>query len=308
MPPILSIVVPVYNVAPWINQCLESVAGCHQDNIEIVVVDDHSSDESIDQARRFLSRYSNIKLIENPNNVGLGETRNIGLRSASGEFVMLLDSDDWIAQEAIDIIIDELESAPDTDLFQLSFNRVFENGVCHPVLLGNKENNLLTRQNKQKLTLSLPKYAWAKLYRRGFIQQHGLNFTNGLYEDIEWSIRAIVAAETIRFIEPPLYNYRQRSGSILTTMSSGHLQFLEAYSVVLDTLPTVDQELRKSIHDSFISESFHFLRHSGTRLNSEDRAIFQKRFRKLLRNHFVRPNKLKTWIQLQFVTLSGLIA
>lgn len=100
--PLVSIVVPVYNVESYIEECLQSVCSQTYENLEIICVDDVGNDRSMDVVRSFAVKDCRIKIIEHDNNKGLVEARNTGLEHVSGDYVFFLDSDDWLSIDAIE--------------------------------------------------------------------------------------------------------------------------------------------------------------------------------------------------------------
>lgn len=100
--PLVSIVVPVYNVESYIEECLQSVCSQTYENLEIICVDDVGNDRSMDVVRSFAVKDCRIKIIEHDKNKGLAEARNTGLEHVSGDYVFFLDSDDWLSIDAIE--------------------------------------------------------------------------------------------------------------------------------------------------------------------------------------------------------------
>ena len=102
MKPLVSIIVPVYNVSNYIEQCLNSLTNQTLKEIEIIVVDDCGTDDSIDKAEKLAKKDKRIKIVHNKTNQGLAESRNIGLKYVKTEYVAFLDSDDWVAEDFIE--------------------------------------------------------------------------------------------------------------------------------------------------------------------------------------------------------------
>ena len=103
--PLVSIVVPVYNVESYIEECLQSVCSQTYENLEIICVDDVGNDRSMDVVRSFAVKDCRIKIIEHDKNKGLAEARNTGLEHVSGDYVFFLDSDDWLVDDAIEKLL-----------------------------------------------------------------------------------------------------------------------------------------------------------------------------------------------------------
>lgn len=112
---LISVIIPVFNTAQYISTCLESVARQQYSNIEVVVVDDGSTDGSSEIIDRFAERDSRF-IVKHQQNKGVAESRNEGLRAATGDYIMWLDSDDWIEPDWIQQFVDQIETDPQWDI------------------------------------------------------------------------------------------------------------------------------------------------------------------------------------------------
>ena len=104
----VSIIIPVYNVEKYLKRCLDSVCNQAYENLEILIVNDGSKDGSLKICNEYANKYSNIKLL-NQENQGLSESRNNGLKAATGEYVMFVDSDDWLCDGAVNEMVNFME-------------------------------------------------------------------------------------------------------------------------------------------------------------------------------------------------------
>ena len=114
----ISVIVPVYNVEKYLDKCLESLLNQHYSDMEIVVVDDKSTDGSLNIAKKY-EKYTNVKVVAKEKNSGLSDTRNVGIKESCGQYIMFLDSDDYVENGCIAKIqgIIEKENAPDIIYF-----------------------------------------------------------------------------------------------------------------------------------------------------------------------------------------------
>ena len=213
MLPLVSIIVPVYNVERYLAQCLDSIICQTYDKLEIICVNDGATDCSAAILEEYQSRDSRIKTI-NQVNQGLAAARNTGLKHVTGELVVFVDSDDWLEQNAI-----------------ASTYKVFENEeidfICYGTMCrfeGNPQKDRqghIYRQNEIKdigglwMILASPS-AWAKMYRTEFIKKNKLQFPTGLYyEDFPFYWGCISFARKVALSDAVLYNYRVRDDSIM---------------------------------------------------------------------------------------------
>ena len=114
----ISVIVPVYNVEKYLDKCLESLLNQHYSDMEIVVVDDKSTDGSLNIAKKY-EKHTNVKVVAKEKNSGLSDTRNVGIKESCGQYIMFLDSDDYVENGCIAKIqgIIEKENAPDIIYF-----------------------------------------------------------------------------------------------------------------------------------------------------------------------------------------------
>lgn len=215
----LSIIIPVYNVELYLKDCLDSVIKQDLDGIEILCVEDCSTDNSLDVLEEYAKRDDRIKIIRNSVNKGLSASRNIGIRRATGEYVQFIDSDDFIEVGACRKLY-EFAKANDADIvyFNLRFLNDEVNGLireeenikCYNgVFKGRELFCLFQRDNMQK-----PE-AVRHFTKRSFIIENELFFFEGIiHEDILFSFLGIMKAERVCDLCEVLYVYRQRSGSI----------------------------------------------------------------------------------------------
>jgi CDP-glycerol glycerophosphotransferase len=214
--PRISVVVPIYNVEPYLEECLGSIAGQTYGDLEVVMVDDGSADRSPDIAKEFAARDGRFKLIQQPN-AGLGAARNTGIDAATGEFITFVDSDDFIAPNAYELLINALDETGSD----------FATGnVVRLTTAGERPVWFLTRAfSKTRLATHVTEHraliadrtAWNKLFRRSFWDAQGRRFPEGvLNEDIPVILPAHFAAKSVDVIADPIYYWRIRDGEELS--------------------------------------------------------------------------------------------
>lgn len=218
---LLSIVIPVYNVEPWLTQCLQSVADqtLNPGNFEVILVDDKSTDQSLDICRDFCARYDNFRLIELSENTpgGAGIPSNIGIEQARGEYIGFVDSDDYIEPEMFEeLLLKALEN--EADLTLCDFNIYYQKEKRIASSNDRKAwKELCTQVAKktpfpliQKKTLALSAVPWRKLYRRDFLNEFHIRYPEGdfFYEDNPLHWFAVVQARRIAVLDIPLITHR----------------------------------------------------------------------------------------------------
>lgn len=225
--PILSVVVPIYNVERFLPKCLDSILGQTLEGVEIVCVDDGSPDASGKIAENYALSYPNIKVIHRSNG-GLGAARNTGIENASGIFVGFVDSDDWVEpdmyerlyQAAIDsnadIVVGGHRDSSEqrvmcTKKHPLAGRTVHGRDQIDPIrirLYGHAEGDSTTE--------SFPMAVWASIYRREMIIKNHLRFKSLLSEDTLFNLRAYRCADAIAFTDVAGYRYRKEGQASIT--------------------------------------------------------------------------------------------
>jgi glycosyltransferase involved in cell wall biosynthesis len=227
----ISIIVPVYNVKQYLEECIESLLRQDLDDFEIILVNDGSTDGSGALCNDYSTRYEFIKVIHKENG-GLSDARNAGLRATTGEYVVFVDSDDYLAHHALKTIAKSINlSKP--DVVFLEATKIFFDGRLVPMGDGYIKNAIDNRTKQEVLEhlSKLPKFpgsACTKMIKADLIKQHNLIFEKGLLsEDIDWTVRLLTAAETFAYCPIDYYYYRQgRASSITASVGSKNLQDL----------------------------------------------------------------------------------
>lgn len=244
----LSIIIPAYNVEKYLDKCLET---CFRQDLsekeyEVIVVNDGSKDKTFDIALRWKEQHGNMRVI-NQENQGLSMARNNGLQEATGEYIMFLDSDDWIAENCLKLITDSCTSG---SLDMLRF--------CAARMINDKPYRMYSYKAYDKVVpgrkLLETKFFVCvpfAVYRKGFLAEHKLSFYPGIYhEDNEFSPRAYYYAERVGSIDDIIYCLRQTPGSITHTVNPKKVKDLFKVAGNLKSFAeeTVEPEFRATIY------------------------------------------------------------
>ena len=200
---------------------------------EIILVDDGSTDNSGIICDEYALKYTNITVIHKQNG-GLSDARNAGIPLAKGEYILFIDSDDYIENGSMSAIVDCLkEQKETTDVIFLNASKVFPDGEKVP-LGDNYDKSKINGRSKDEVLKHiafLPKYpgsACTKLIRKSVIVNNGIFFEKGIYsEDIDWTIKLLVSSERFTYCDAKYYCYRQnRQGSITNSTTVKHVESL----------------------------------------------------------------------------------
>ena len=217
---LLSIIIPVYNVEQFIEECLDSVCTQSFADWEAICVNDGSTDCSLSLLQEFASRDSRIHVVSQPNG-GLSAARNTGLKAASGEYVLFLDSDDRIKPDTLSILDANLSECPDILAFGSEL-WYYENEYSVPNDKFNHRQYDRMLSGQQYLDQFVCERGWGPsaacfyAYRRTFLRQHSLYFPVGLlHEDELFVPQACALAQNVKILSNILYEYRMRENSIV---------------------------------------------------------------------------------------------
>lgn len=271
--PKVSIIVPVYNVAPYLRQCMDSIINQTYRNIEIICVDDGSTDESGEILDKYAKSDNRISEAHT-NNSGVASARNTGLSLASGEYLLFVDGDDWIdtatcqkavssiSTESADVVmwpyIREFTDHSDPKMI-FRGQKLFDETECRKLqrrMIGLSDEELAHPENADALST-----VWGKLYRREIIEQNHLRFENlsriGTYEDGLFNLCYFAHVKSAIYIPDYLSHYRKNTGmtskyrsqlaSQWKTLFSDMRVYIEKSGNVSDLKKALDNRISLSI-------------------------------------------------------------
>lgn len=210
---VFSIIIPVYRVEKYIHNCVESALNQSFAEIEVILVDDGSPDGCPAICDNFAERDARVRVIHKENG-GLSDARNVGIAAAKGDYILLLDSDDYIDTDTCRRLLPFAQSGCDI---------IVGDGICeggNTLLRHDFDCPMCTGQEFLKVALDhreMPMAAWLYVFRRHFLEENGLFFKKGiLHEDEQFTPRAFLKAERVGNSRACFYHYVIRDGSITT--------------------------------------------------------------------------------------------
>ena len=241
----ISIIVPVYNVEAYVAQCLDSIVGQSYRNLDIIVVNDGSTDGSLEIVRSYEAQDARIRVVDQPNQ-GLSAARNAGMELASGDFLWFVDSDDYIALDACERIAEVLQSKP-CDLLILGRYRFWEDGskVYDRVSWGGSVPDGRTYLTEAVTRGIFTASACNKVVRTAMVREHAFRFQQGiLYEDLYFTFQCLLQTGCVGLLEEPCYFYRQnRAGSIISSIKERDKDVLKTIGLLENHAAAVDPGL-----------------------------------------------------------------
>lgn len=226
----VSVIVPVYNVEKYLRQCLDSLVNQTLTDIEIICINDGSTDGSLAILEDYASKDKRIRLISQENQ-GQGVARNRGIELSTGEYLGFVDPDDWIELNMYEEMYSKAKLS-DAMIVEAMYSEFFESSGKtkirkSPVTL--PENQVFTwKIHKDYLFKSSILAVWNKIYKKTFVNQHKIRFAEAkLAEDHIFTLKSKVLAEKINFINKPYYNYRVHRDSAVNSISPETLRVID---------------------------------------------------------------------------------
>lgn len=235
----VSIVIPVYNVEKYLRRCLDSVFRQTYSDFEVVCINDGSTDSSLAILDEYRRMYDNLAVYTIPNG-GQANARNLGVKKSQGEFICFLDSDDYIENTMLEVLV-RTQQQDKCDMVICGIDRIFEDGVSKIEKLFKYDADL-----DEKHTVSIYEYPkiitvvknspFSKLIRKDVILKHNVEFPVGyIYEDFTFTHTLIATGLTISIIQDKLYKYIVRKGSTMTSKQSRIKDMFPMYEQVVNT-------------------------------------------------------------------------
>lgn len=238
-----SIIVPIYNVEKYLVRSLDSIINQNYRNIEIILINDGSTDNSINILSDYSSRDNRIKVVNQPN-LGLSAARNKGLSIATGEYILFVDADDFIELDTCSYLKKTMENH-DYDIVVFGRYLYYDNGERREDNACSAErifDNGLSYLQYSKVENHFSASACNKVYKSLFLKKYALLFEKGLfYEDLLFNFQAFTNAHYVIVLARNLYNYYvERSDSIVNTVKKKDLDVLYTISKIDDIYQSLD--------------------------------------------------------------------
>ena len=218
----LSVIIPMYNVQNYVKECLDSLVNQTFKDMEIIVVDDGSTDDSVKIVSEYEKKYPFVKMVHKANG-GLSDARNFGLQYAKGKYLAFIDSDDYVDHHLYELMVNEMDKGYDIVVCDIQY--FFEDNTGF-VMKGLDQRNI---DNISKKALLSPMFAWNKIYLRSYFDGY-LYPLNTWYEDTPVTTLLFAKTSKIGYVDKPLIYYRQRKDSIMGSNNS--IRIKEIFNVM----------------------------------------------------------------------------
>lgn len=239
----VSVIIPVYNAEKYLVKCLNNIVAQSLEDIEIIIIDDGSTDNSLNIIKKYCSKYENIKY-KSKTNEGQAIARNIGISMATGEFITFVDSDDYIDKEMLEKMYNNaIEN--NSDIVVCDYVEEYERKKIYK-----KSLYVLDEDLKKSFIVSVAGPC-SKIIKTEIFKRNNLKFLeNNIYEDLAVIPVLAIYAKKITYCEEPLYHYVIRKNSTMQQQS---------YSEKLESIFNVMQELTSKFKNTTYKEELEFL-------------------------------------------------
>lgn len=300
----VSIIVPVYKVERELDRCVQSLFKQTYKNLEIILVDDGSPDKCPELCENYAEMDKRVKVIHKENG-GLSDARNAGLKQATGEYILYVDSDDYIDLDTCERFIN---AAGNQKIDIIVGNAIMENPDGKEMMIHSATPSGITYTAKQFIMSAVKAYqwyapAWLNMYRRDFLLDNQLYFKKGIYfEDVQMLPRVFLRAKKITCIDGTFYHYIIRENSIMTSQKdekkkNDSIQNLKEWKEQFDLVDDVD--LKKCLYGMLVKMYIHECRQYG--ITTKEIEGMDARF--ILRNSLNYRERLKATMWLCFPML-----
>ncbi len=224
--PKVSVIVPIYNVEKYIDKCLSTLKNQSFRDFEVLLINDETPDNSMQIAEKYASEDSRF-LIFGKKNGGLSDARNFGIEHSRGEFIVFVDSDDYLHEDYLKTMYEDCINN-NADMAYCRFKhtidktkiKIFSINPKKSVIERDKALDMIIRDNR------MHSYAWNKMYRKTLFTDNNIRYPIMYFEDVATSARVLFHANKIAVTDKNLYYYVRRSGSIMSTMNSKKIEHL----------------------------------------------------------------------------------
>lgn len=209
---LVSIIIPVYNVAQYLDDCLNSVIRQTYKNLEVIIIDDGSTDDSLEKCRSFAAKDKRLKVLHQEN-AGVSAARNAGLNIMTGNYVLFIDSDDRIEQNMVESFIEILDENSKIDAVFCGYKEFDdETGTIIKEVVPNQSKLVDRDKGVAEIFGEYSTMLWNKMFRCSIIDKSDLfDVTLKIGEDELWMVDVLKKANNIMLIGTPLYYYRSRA-------------------------------------------------------------------------------------------------
>lgn len=263
----VSVIVPVYNVEKYLAKCLDTLVNQTLKEIEIIVVNDGSPDNSKAIIDKYAKKYKNIKAYDKENG-GLSDARNFGLKKATGKYIAFVDSDDYVEEDMYEKMYNKAISG-NFDMVVCDLNYLYEDSDKVVRAYSNIKNDTT---NIKEAMINIYPAAWNKIYKKELFKT-GIEFKKGVwFEDVEFIYRLLPYVKTIGVVSEPFNQYLQRQGSITSSIDKRIYNYIDNWNGIVKFYKenNLYNEYYKELEYSYVRYIYATFLKQASKYNKED--------------------------------------
>lgn len=285
----ISVIIPVYNVEKYIEQCLDSIVNQTYQNLEIIIVNDGSNDNSLEIINRYSQNDRRIKII-NLENKGVSFARNIGIKNSEGNYISFVDSDDYLNLNTYEKLVENLDGE---DLIIFNYGR-FENStgeIIKEKYVSDDEMQELPEE-KRYLYSKINHSCWNKLYKTEYLKRNEFKFFEILYEDVFFNLEVIYSTNNIKILNEAFYKYRvNRKDSIMGNRNNNDLNYIQRQVLAYKTnFENINKLIEKNKNNYSAGKLVYILSERENWRAKLERNLNFEEIDKYLREYFKKEN------------------
>lgn len=299
---LVSIVIPVYNAASTLRRCVESIIKNDYDNVEIILIDDDSKDDSLLECQALSKEYDHVLYYHNEVNKGVSYTRNKGLKHSSGKYVLFIDSDDYIEPNYISKLVSLKDKYNDSLVLcgYINEDMKYNQSVDYITYSDNSIDILDIKSIDELYNRNLLQQLWNKIFIRSVIHDNNIKFDESISvgEDLKFILEYIIHShyKNVYFLNQSLYHYmRDQSTSLMYNVNSSHLHVnLQNMKTLYEYIGKSEEEINHIIttkRNSLINNyAYMILRNRNMSYKDKKKNIYDLdtvNGKKLFKNHVV---------------------
>ena len=218
--PKISVIIPVYNSEKYLFRCLDSLKNQTYKDFEAIIVNSDSKDSSLDIIKQFTQKYENFHLI-NKDNSGVSDSRNTALKSALGEYISFLDSDDFLSPDFLSVLYNSLIEN-DADIACCGYYTYYPKSQKAATKKLTAKNGVYSSKKALNMLIkdtTMHFYVWNKLFKRSLFEDNNISFPNMLFEDIYVTTRLFYYAKKVSMVHKPYYYYVVHGDSLVNCIN-----------------------------------------------------------------------------------------
>lgn len=226
MDELISIIVPIYNAEKYLKKCLDSLIIQSYENIEIILIDDGSTDSSAEICHVYLKKDKRIKYIFQ-NNAGVSKARNVGISYATGKYILFVDSDDYVLKDYVKSLFEVMDGSELSVCGYYLINS--SNDIINSSVKGQRRNLKLKAEEYMYSLFSFNEFSYqgyicSKLFKRSIILNENIQFEEDIKynEDRLFVLKYVLCCKNVAYNDEPLYMYKQHDESVMSAIKKGY--------------------------------------------------------------------------------------